>query len=1157
MKNFVHLHLHSEYSLLDGACRIRDLPKKCKELGQNAVAITDHGVMYGVIDFYRECIKNDIKPIIGCEVYVAPRKNTDKVYEIDNVNNHLVLLCENNEGYENLIELVSNAYIDGFYNKPRIDMEHLREHSKGLICLSACLAGKIPRLITNGRYEDAKNEALEFFELFGKDRYYLEIQDHGINDQKLVARDLKRMSYETGIPLVATNDVHYINKSDSYNQKVLMCIQMGRTVDDPSKMEFETNEFYLKSYDEMESLFGDAHEALENTQKIADMCNVTFDFTKHHLPEFDVPEGYEAEEYFRKLCYEGLVERFPNDSQIYKERLEFEIEMICKMGFVDYFLIVSDFIDYARNEDIPVGPGRGSAAGSMVSYVLKITDIDPVKYSLYFERFLNPERISMPDIDIDFCYIGRPKVIKYVTEKYGIDRVAQIVTFGTMAAKASVRDVGRALNIPYADVDSVAKMIPTEVNMTLDKALEVSKDLKSVYELDDDIKKLIDVARALEGMPRHASTHAAGVVITKEKVSKLVPLAKNDEQIVTQFPMMTLENLGLLKMDFLGLRNLTVIRDCIENIRQSDPDFNEDDIKLDDKETFEMLSLGKTSGVFQLESTGITNVVTGLKPQSIEDITAVVALYRPGPMQSIPRYIKGKHNKNSITYKHPILEDILGVTYGCIVYQEQVMEVFRKLAGYSLGKADMVRRAMSKKKFEELNREKNSFVYGNEQENIDGCIKRGVPENIAMGIFDEILDFANYAFNKAHAVSYAFISYKTAYLKCHYPKEYMSGLLTSVLDSSVKVSEYIASAKEMGIFTLNPSINYSKDNFVVEGDKIRFGLVAIKNVGRNLIHNMVIEREKNGKFTSFDDFLSRMYEYDLNKRAVESLIKCGAFDDFGHTRSSLLRVYELALEDISKTRRKNIDGQIDLFSMGSEVKQTMFIPVVPEFSQKEILLMEKEMSGIYLSGHPLDEYLELMSQKTVSKIKDIVEDLTSEDTNKIYKDNMEVSIAGVIASTRLHITKKNTNMAYVVLEDLSSSIEVIVFSRVLSECGAYIKNDMPVLLKGKINAREDEAPKIICNEVFPIEYLENIDEVQNKKKYKTRKMWIKIDNLKNPKLNEVKKILLKNRGDLEVRVYTTDDAKTISLSRNLYVSSDSEVLSKLRLELGENNVIIK
>lgn len=1159
MSDFVHLHLHTEYSLLDGACRIKDICGRLKEVGQKAVAITDHGVMYGVIDFYRECKKNDIKPIIGCEVYVAPRKNTDKVFEIDNVNNHLVLLCKNEIGYKNLIAMVSDAYINGFYKKPRIDMEMLEKHSEGLIALSACLAGQIPRSILAGRYERALKEAIRFNEIFGQGNFYLEVQNHGIKEQQFVCKDLIKISRESGIPLVATNDVHYLKRSDSYNQKVLMCIQMARTVDDPSKMEFETNEFYLKSYDEMQEIFKNNPEAITNTAKIAEMCNLEFNFDEHHLPEFDVPDGYTASEYFRELCINGLKARFTDDYEQYLERLEFEMDMIEQMGFVDYFLIVWDFIAFAKNNDIPVGPGRGSAAGSMVAFVLEITDIDPVKYSLYFERFLNPERISMPDIDIDFCYVRRPEVIEYVNQKYGTDRVAQIVTFGTMAARAAIRDVGRALAVPYADVDNVAKMIPTDLKMTIEKALEISPELKSLYAIDDTVRQLLDTAKALEGMPRHASTHAAGVVITKERASNLVPLAKNDEQIVTQFPMTTLEELGLLKMDFLGLRNLTVIYDCIKNIQEHTPNFKEADIPFDDKATFEMLSLGKTEGVFQLESTGITNVVTGLKPESIEDITAVVALYRPGPMQSIPRYIKGRHNKNKVEYKHPILEEILGVTYGCIVYQEQVMEVFRKLAGYSLGKADMVRRAMSKKKFAELEKEKESFIFGNADENITGCIKNGVDQKTAQEIFDEILDFANYAFNKAHAVSYAFVSYKTAYLKCHYKKEYMAALLTSVIDSADKISGYISACMNMDIKILNPSINHSKAHFIVSDNDIRFGLVALKNVGKNFIIKLVEEREKNGMFTSFEDFIERMYKYDLNKRAVETLIKCGAFDELGYPRAGLVHVFELAIDDVAKSKKKNLEGQVDLFATTSE-KPSLEIPKVREYTKKEMLLMEKEMSGIYLSGHPMDEYLELANNSKITKIGNIIDDFTQESEQKFFKDGMEVVICGVITNSRIQVTKKNTNMAYVTLEDLTANLELVTFSNVLSKCGMYIKNDQVVVVSGKINAREDEPPKILVNDIKPLtkEYLDEfIKPTINERSKSNKKLWLKIDNLENYKLNDVKKILSRHKGDIEVRIFCTDDKKTVALSRNLFVSSNAELLTKLRVELGEENVIIK
>ena len=835
MVPFAHLHVHSEYSLLDGACRIEGLVNRVAALGQTACALTDHGVMYGVIDFYRACKAKGIHPVIGCEVYLAPHSRFDRSYLNGEWHSHLILLCENMTGYRNLIHMVSLGFAEGFYMKPRIDMELLRQHSEGLICLSACLAGVIPRALAEGDMDGAYELCEQFLEIFDRDHFYLEVQDHGIEVQKKVNDGLYKLAEELNIGLVATNDAHYLTKQDARIQDVLMCIQMGKTVDDPTRMKFETQEFYIKDADEMAALFPEHPEALENTVKIAERCQVEFEFGKYHLPEFDVPEGYTALQYLQKLCNEGFAARYPDDDGTVRKRLQYEIDMITKMGFVDYFLIVSDFIGYAKRQGIPVGPGRGSAAGSVVSYCLGITDLDPIHYSLYFERFLNPERVSMPDIDVDFCYVRRPEVIEYVTNKYGKDHVAQIVTFGTMAARNAIRDVGRALSIPYNEVDVVAKQVPNELHITLDKALAINPELKKMYDEKPQVRELIDTARALEGMPRHASTHAAGVVITKDPVDTYVPLARNDEQMVTQFTMTTLEELGLLKMDFLGLRNLTVIADAEKMIRRHTPDFNIEKVDMGDKATYEMLGHGSTMGVFQLESAGITNVVTGLQPQSIEDITAVVALYRPGPMQSIPRYIECRHHPEKVIYKHPLLEPILKVTYGCMIYQEQVMQVFQSLAGYSLGKADMVRRAMSKKKMKELEKERINFIYGNEELGIDGAVKRGVPENIAASLFDEIMDFANYAFNKAHAVCYAVVSFRTAYLKCHYPREYMAALLTSVLDSSDKISEYIQAAREMGISVLPPDVNESYDGFSVSGRDIRFGLAAVKGVGRSFM----------------------------------------------------------------------------------------------------------------------------------------------------------------------------------------------------------------------------------------------------------------------------------------------------------------------------------
>ena len=941
MVPFAHLHVHSEYSLLDGACRIEGLVNRVAALGQTACALTDHGVMYGVIDFYRACKAKGIHPVIGCEVYLAPHSRFDRSYLNGEWHSHLILLCENMTGYRNLIHMVSLGFAEGFYMKPRIDMELLRQHSEGLICLSACLAGVIPRALAEGDMDGAYELCEQFLEIFDRDHFYLEVQDHGIEVQKKVNDGLYKLAEELNIGLVATNDAHYLTKQDARIQDVLMCIQMGKTVDDPTRMKFETQEFYIKDADEMAALFPEHPEALENTVKIAERCQVEFEFGKYHLPEFDVPEGYTALQYLQKLCNEGFAARYPDDDGTVRKRLQYEIDMITKMGFVDYFLIVSDFIGYAKRQGIPVGPGRGSAAGSVVSYCLGITDLDPIHYSLYFERFLNPERVSMPDIDVDFCYVRRPEVIEYVTNKYGKDHVAQIVTFGTMAARNAIRDVGRALSIPYNEVDVVAKQVPNELHITLDKALAINPELKKMYDEKPQVRELIDTARALEGMPRHASTHAAGVVITKDPVDTYVPLARNDEQMVTQFTMTTLEELGLLKMDFLGLRNLTVIADAEKMIRRHTPDFNIEKVDMGDKATYEMLGHGSTMGVFQLESAGITNVVTGLQPQSIEDITAVVALYRPGPMQSIPRYIECRHHPEKVTYKHPLLEPILKVTYGCMIYQEQVMQVFQSLAGYSLGKADMVRRAMSKKKMKELEKERINFIYGNEELGIDGAVKRGVPENIAASLFDEIMDFANYAFNKAHAVCYAVVSFRTAYLKCHYPREYMAALLTSVLDSSDKISEYIQAAREMGISVLPPDVNESYDGFSVSGRDIRFGLAAVKGVGRSFMKQLVEEREAGGLFTSFQDFCERMYDRELNRRALESLIKAGAFDSMGYRRSQLIKIVNAVVDAIAQSRRKNIEGQMDLFGMGNDAVQDtqIALPDIPVVSNREVLSM--------------------------------------------------------------------------------------------------------------------------------------------------------------------------------------------------------------------------
>ncbi len=1171
MVPFAHLHVHSEYSLLDGACRIEGLVDRVAALGQTACALTDHGVMYGVIDFYRACKARGIHPVIGCEVYLAPHSRFDRSYLNGEWHSHLILLCENMTGYRNLIHMVSLGFAEGFYMKPRIDMELLRQHSEGLICLSACLAGVIPRALAEGDMDGAYELCEQFLEIFDRDHFYLEVQDHGIEVQKKVNDGLYKLAEELNIGLVATNDAHYLTKQDARIQDVLMCIQMGKTVDDPTRMKFETQEFYIKDADEMAALFPEHPEALENTVKIAERCQVEFEFGKYHLPEFDVPEGYTALQYLQKLCNEGFAARYPDDDGTVRKRLQYEIDMITKMGFVDYFLIVSDFIGYAKRQGIPVGPGRGSAAGSVVSYCLGITDLDPIHYSLYFERFLNPERVSMPDIDVDFCYVRRPEVIEYVTNKYGKDHVAQIVTFGTMAARNAIRDVGRALSIPYNEVDVVAKQVPNELHITLDKALAINPELKKMYDEKPQVRELIDTARALEGMPRHASTHAAGVVITKDPVDTYVPLARNDEQMVTQFTMTTLEELGLLKMDFLGLRNLTVIADAEKMIRRHTPDFNIEKVDMGDKATYEMLGHGSTMGVFQLESAGITNVVTGLQPQSIEDITAVVALYRPGPMQSIPRYIECRHHPEKVTYKHPLLEPILKVTYGCMIYQEQVMQVFQSLAGYSLGKADMVRRAMSKKKMKELEKERINFIYGNEELGIDGAVKRGVPENIAASLFDEIMDFANYAFNKAHAVCYAVVSFRTAYLKCHYPREYMAALLTSVLDSSDKISEYIQAAREMGISVLPPDVNESYDSFSVSGRDIRFGLAAVKGVGRSFMKQLVEEREDGGLFTSFQDFCERMYDRELNRRALESLIKAGAFDSMGYRRSQLIKIVNAVVDAIAQSRKKNIEGQMDLFGMGNDAVQDtqIALPDIPEVSKRELLSMEKETTGLYLSGHPMDEYRELAQKASAASIRRIIDDLSGENASPAYKDGMTVRLACVITAVRLKSTKNGSMMAYVTVEDESASIELVVFPRSLQQCGAYLTEDSAVLLTGRIDAREDEAPKVLLNEAQPLTEAavgsmlakenpgRSVYSDQQAAKLAPQKLYLRITSMKSDEWPHIKAVLLSQPGDTPVYLYPMDTKKKTLAKRAYWCQPDVPLLEKLRFLLGEEDVIIQ
>ena len=1154
---FAHLHVHTEYSLLDGACRIKDLPKLVKEMGQTACAITDHGVMYGAIDFYRACKAEGIKPIIGCEVYVAPRTRFDKQHEFDSEARHLVLLCENEEGYRNLSYLVSMAHVEGFYIKPRIDLALLREHSKGLIALSACLAGEIPRRLRSGSYEGAKEYALTLAEIFGPDHFYLELQDHGIREQAIVNQGILRLHEETGLPLVVTNDAHYLRKEDAYAHDVLLCIQTGKTVDDENRMRYEPQNFYLRTTEEMAALFPEYPEAVENTGKIAEMCNVEFTFGKYHLPEFKLPEGYDSFSYFKELCDKGYRERYGEGSEALRRQLTYEQDMIEKMGFTDYFLIVSDFVRYARSVGIPVGPGRGSAAGSMVSYCLHITDIDPIPYSLYFERFLNPERVSMPDIDMDFGDTRRGEVVEYVRRKYGEDHVAQIVTFGTMAARGVIRDVGRALNMSYADCDVIAKLIPNALHITLDEAMKLSRELRERYESEEQVKKLIDTARALEGMPRHASTHAAGVVITKDPVVDYVPLARNDDTIVCQYTMVTLEELGLLKMDFLGLRNLTILDDAVKLIHEKEKSFTLASIPDNDPDTYAMLQAGRTSGVFQLESSGMTGVCTSMKPESIEDLTAIIALYRPGPMDSIPRFIASKHDPKLVTYLHPSLEPILGVTYGCIVYQEQVIEIFRRLAGYSLGQADLVRRAISKKKAKQIEAERQAFIYGDAQRGIAGCVAGGIPAETAQAIYQDIYDFANYAFNKAHAVSYAVVAYQTAYCKCHYTKEYMAALLSSVLDSSDKVSEYFAECRENGIALLPPDVNHSSDCFTVEPGGIRFGLVAIKNIGRGLIQRMMREREIGGPFTDFEDFCKRMDGADMNKRAVENLIRAGAFDSTGARRSQLLAVYEKVMDGIANGNRANIEGQIDFFGLGvqTERQNSLTLPDLPEFSAQELMAMEKETTGLYLSGHPMDGYRELARASGAVQISRIMDDFAQEEGPTRFSDGQKVRLAGVVTSSKTKTTKKNTLMAYVMLEDGTGSMEMLCFTRVLEQYGSYLKEGQVISVSGTLSVRDEKAPQLMCDFARPLTGTAQGETAADSAPQTDRRtLYLKMPSLDCPEMEMFKKILfLFEGGSNPVRIRLADTGKLIGTTCNLQDS----LIREMKARLGEENVVVK
>ena len=1161
-RQFTHLHLHTEYSLLDGACRIDRLFDRIKELGQTAVAITDHGVMYGAVDFYKAAKKAGIKPIIGCEVYVAPRTRFDKVHRIDSSNYHLVLLCENQTGYQNLIKLVSAGFVDGFYGKPRIDHDLLREYHEGLIALSACLAGEIPQALMAGDWDRAKECALFYKELFGPEHYYIELQDHGLPEQREVLPQLIRLARELEIPLVATNDSHYLTKEDSRMHHVLICIQTGKTVEDEDVLEFGSDEFYVKSTEEMYQLFASVPEACENTNRIAERCNFDFEFGVTKLPYFEAPNGQDNKEYFRDLCEKGLQRHYgPNVSSSVRERLDYEISVIDRMGYINYYLIVFDFINYARSQGIPVGPGRGSGAGSLAAYCMGITNIDPIRYNLLFERFLNPERVSMPDFDVDFCYERRQEVIDYVVRKYGADHVAQIITFGTMAARAAIRDVGRVLGMPYQAVDQVAKQVPSELKMTLSKALKVSHDLKQMYDTDPKVHELIEMALKIEGMPRHASTHAAGVVITREAANEYVPLSCNDGQIVTQFTMTTIEELGLLKMDFLGLRTLTVLHDAEKMVQETiDPNFSLDAIPQDDKEVFEMLSTGDAYGVFQFESNGMRQVLAQIKPTGIEDMIAVISLYRPGPMDSIPTYIHNRHDPSAVRYKTPQLEHILGVTNGCIVYQEQVMQICRELAGFSYGQADLVRRAMSKKKHDVMEQERAHFIDGctDPGKECPGCVANGIPREIANEIFDEMSSFASYAFNKSHAAAYAVVAYQTAYLKCHYVRQFMAALLTSVLENTDKVIEYSAECQRLGIRVLPPDINKSGLGFTVDGEDIRFGLLALKNVGRNLI-NAVIEKRKEGPYTSMYDFCTKMYGREINRRAVESFIKSGSFDAFGDSRRAMLEGLEKMLKSIEAENRRNLEGQITLFGgTEEEEKQNRYdLPKTPEYPHNELLRMEKEVSGLYLSGHPLDQYREQIRKIATANVSQ----LSGEDAEQM--DGQQVTLVCTVVRTKYLTTKSDSMMAFVTVEDLGGSMELLVFPKVLTQCGSAIYDNAVVVVRGRVSVKEEEAAKLIADEIVLIDQYQprhaggsSYVAAQSAPAH-GKTLYLKCPSLNSPEFSKVRDLLEIFSGDMPVRIRLVDTGRMVAAPRNLWALENDRLIKELSDLLGPECVVVR
>lgn len=1144
---FTHLHVHTEYSLLDGSSKISELLPRAKELGMDSLAITDHGVMYGVIDFYKKAKEVGVKPILGCEIYVAPGSRFDREQSRgDDRYYHLVLLAENNQGYKNLMKIVTRGFTEGYYYKPRVDYEILERYHEGIIALSACLAGEIPNKILKEDYEGARAAARRMNELFGQGNFFLELQDHGLRQQTQVNSVIMRMSKELDIPLVVTNDVHYIKEEDAVPHDILLCIQTGKLVTDQDRMRYEGGQFFLKSEEEMQKVFPYAKEALENTHKIAERCNVEIVFGEQKVPKFDVPEGYDAFSYLKELCEKGLVKRYgdPPPEEL-KERLAYELDTIKNMGYVDYFLIVWDFIRFAKSQDIAVGPGRGSAAGSIVAYCLEITNIDPIRYQLIFERFLNPERVSMPDIDIDFCYERRQEVIDYVYEKYGKDKVVQIITFGTMAARMAVRDVGRVMNIPYAQVDKVAKMIPMELGITIEKALKHNPELRQAYEADEVTKNLIDMSMRLEGLPRHTSIHAAGVVIGSEPLDEFVPLSRGaDNVITTQFTMTTIEELGLLKMDFLGLRTLTVIQDAVRMVEKKNGqplDINA--IDYDDPEVYEMIGQAKTDGVFQLESAGMKSFMRELKPGNLEDIIAGISLYRPGPMDFIPKYIKGKNNKDSIRYSCPELEEILEPTYGCIVYQEQVMQIVMKLAGYTLGRSDLVRRAMSKKKADVMAKERANFVYGNEEEGVEGCIRRGIPEDVANHVFDEMIDFAKYAFNKSHAAAYAVVAYQTAWLRCHYPLEFMAALLTSVITNPKKITEYINTCRSMGIGILQPDINEGESGFSVSGNAIRYGLSAIKSLGKNVIDVMIEEREAHGKYRNLKDFMERLTSKEINKRTIENLIKAGALDSLGATRRQMMMVYAYVLDEVTREKKENITGQMSLFDFFSEEEKKEYeiqYPDVGEFEQSQKLAFEKEVLGIYVSGHPLQDYMASMEKQITAKTTDFEPD--EESGLAVVRDGRNYIVGGLISNVTVKLTKTNQNMAFVTLEDLYGTVEVILFPRDYQKYRDLLVMDTAVYVKGRASVSEENG-KLVA------EFVISMDQVP-------KEIWIQVQNIGyfQEKQNMLYDVIRQHPGEREILIYSREEKAVKRLPSYENLSGDAEVLRELENIFGEKNI---